>query len=87
MNVMYDLRGRTAIVTGAAKGIGKAIAELLAASGAHVTVWDVMPVKRADMRSTVVDVTDRAQIATPAISARPIRSTRTSRTTGSASCA
>lgn len=36
----FDLAGRTAVVTGGAQGIGRAIAERLAASGAQVTLWD-----------------------------------------------
>ena len=36
-----DLDGRTAIVTGAAKGIGFATAERLLASGAAVSLWDI----------------------------------------------
>jgi NAD(P)-dependent dehydrogenase (short-subunit alcohol dehydrogenase family) len=36
-----DLVGRSAIVTGAAQGIGRAIAERLLASGAAVWLWDV----------------------------------------------
>jgi 3-oxoacyl-[acyl-carrier protein] reductase len=35
-----DLKGRTAVVTGGAAGIGLAIAQRLAHSGAPVTLWD-----------------------------------------------
>ena len=36
-----DLKGRTAIVTGAARGIGLATAQRLLASGAAVALWDI----------------------------------------------
>jgi len=37
----YDVGGRSAIVTGAGSGIGRAIARLLAANGAAVLVTDI----------------------------------------------
>ncbi len=43
-NIMHaDLKGRVAICTGAAGMIGFATAKLLAQSGAHVCVWDMVP--------------------------------------------
>ena len=51
-----DLRGRVAIVTGGAQGIGAAIVERMEASGASVRVWDVAAKKDP------VDVSDPAQV-------------------------
>jgi 2-dehydro-3-deoxy-L-rhamnonate dehydrogenase (NAD+) len=73
MNVI-DLNGRTAIVTGGARGIGFAAAQKLLASGAAVALWDadqaalsgaVAALKQSDrVRAAVVDVTNEASIAT-----------------------
>ena len=63
MPVTYDLTGKTAVVTGGARGIGKAIVERLSDSGAQVHVWDLNPVELNSVTSTKVDVTDRSQIA------------------------
>ena len=36
----YDLQGRVAVITGGAQGIGFAVARRMAASGAHIAIWD-----------------------------------------------
>ena len=65
-----DLAGRAAIVTGAARGIGRAIAKRFAASGAQVAVWDVdlaaATAAAGEIRGALAvaaDVTDPATIA------------------------
>ena len=58
----YDLQGRSAIVTGGAGGIGKAVAQLLAASGAAVRIWDMAPAHVPGTQSEIVDVTDIAAV-------------------------
>lgn len=60
------LDGRTALVTGAASGIGAALAEALIAGGARVWLSDIDPDRlaetaaRLDAPSSVLDVTDPA---------------------------
>lgn len=63
MSNTYDLAGKNAIVTGAAKGIGRAIAELLLANSCRVTIWDASPSNVSGATSIQVDITQPAQIA------------------------
>ena len=55
----FDFRGKTAVVTGGANGIGRAAARALAAGRASVFVFDVTG---DDENHIAVDVTDRASI-------------------------
>lgn len=65
-----DFRGRGAIVTGGAQGIGFAIAKRLAASGASVRIWDrdaallekAVAALGAPAAGEAVDVTDAAAV-------------------------
>jgi len=66
----YDLTGKSALVTGGAKGIGRAVVDRLLASGAVVSVWDATPVDIAGVNSEIVDVTRPDQI-TAALSRMP----------------
>lgn len=50
-----DLKGRTAVITGGAQGIGYAIAERMLASGASVVLWDRNAQALAQARSSLGD--------------------------------
>ena len=70
---LFDVRGTRALVTGAASGLGFAMAEVLAECGAHVTLADVdaerlesstqaLVERGAAVRSFVVDVADEQRV-------------------------
>ena len=70
---VFDVRGLRVVVTGAASGLGLAMAEILAECGAQVTLADVdaerlesatalLAEQGGAVRSFVVDVSDEAQV-------------------------
>jgi len=71
-----DLAGRSAVVTGAARGIGFAITQRLLASGARVSLWDNDPAALAAaaqalgeadrVHTATVDITQEAPVAAAA---------------------
>ena len=72
-----DLEGRTAVVTGGARGIGLAIAGRLVDSGAAVALWDIDAdaakdaagdlLGRGQVRDVAVDLTDADAVDAAAI--------------------
>jgi NAD(P)-dependent dehydrogenase (short-subunit alcohol dehydrogenase family) len=71
---MLELKGKTAIVTGAASGIGRGIAKALAGAGMNLVLADLRPGPLASARQDIealgapaidvtVDVSDAASVA------------------------
>lgn len=74
----YDLKGRVAVITGGAQGIGFAVAKRMAASGASIAIWDrdedlakrVAADLGPDARAYGVNVTDGPGLAAAAMAVR-----------------
>ena len=60
----YGLRGRTAVVTGARSGIGRASALALAGAGADVVLWGRAPTGMDDVAGEVRALGVRARVVT-----------------------
>ena len=60
---VYELSGRCAVVTGGAKGIGRAIVERFVSGGASVCVWDQSELRLEGVQSEVVDITRPKDVA------------------------
>jgi NAD(P)-dependent dehydrogenase (short-subunit alcohol dehydrogenase family) len=65
---MRDIRGKTAIVTGAASGIGLGIAKALASAGANIVLADLRPGPLEDARRQIDALGVRTSVAVTDVS-------------------
>lgn len=72
MNVMsrFDLTGRTAVVTGATRGLGRAFARALAEAGADIVAVGRDEVAAAEVEQELADVGRRTQIVIADVTSR-----------------
>ena len=61
--MLFDLSGRTALVTGAGQNVGAGIARMLAAQGAVVAVNDIAPERANDTVQQIIDAGGKAVAA------------------------
>jgi NAD(P)-dependent dehydrogenase (short-subunit alcohol dehydrogenase family) len=55
----YGLAGRTAIVAGGARGMGRAVAELAASTGADIVILDILKTETAETAAHIASAYDR----------------------------
>ena len=77
-----DLKGRTAVITGGARGIGYAVAERMLGCGATLVLWDITADRLEQAKATLsalgsvsthtVDITDENQVLAAAKAAGPV---------------
>ncbi len=61
---LFSLKGKTAVVTGGAQGIGKAAALHMALVGANIAIWDL---QKEEAEKTAAEIAEQANVKTAAI--------------------